>query len=61
MLINLGTNYMVMSQYEKAIGYLEEALPLAREIKNRWQEGRALEQLGIVYLHQRKFESDRVY
>ena len=56
MLINLGNNYTVIGQHEKAIGYLEEALPLAREIKNRWQEGRALEQLGMVYLQQRKFE-----
>src|SRR4030095_12306240 len=45
-----------ISQYEKAIGYLEEALTLAREIKDRLLEGRALEQLGTVYLNQRKFE-----
>ena len=42
---------MALSQYERAIGYLEQALALAREVKNRTMEGIILSGLGRPIRH----------
>jgi CHAT domain-containing protein len=41
--------YLSLSQYEKAIGYFEQALAIAREVGNRAAEGTALNNLGSSY------------
>jgi tetratricopeptide (TPR) repeat protein len=46
---NLGAAYRSLNQYEKAIGYDEQALAVASAIKDRVVEGRALNDLGAVY------------
>jgi len=38
-----------LSQYEKAIGYYDQALSIYRQIKNRPREGLALNGLGLTY------------
>jgi len=38
-----------LSQYQKAIGYLEQALVIQREVKDRSGEGNTLGNLGFAY------------
>ena len=45
----LGLGYFRLAQVEKAIGYYEQALVIAREIGDRRIEGSALSNLGNVY------------
>ena len=46
---NLGGAYWALSQYERAIGYFEQALVILREVQNRAMEGAVLTNLGAAY------------
>jgi tetratricopeptide (TPR) repeat protein len=46
---NLGIAYYRMGQYQRAIACYEQALRLAREHKDRWNEGGCLGNLGTCY------------
>ena len=55
-LSNLGYVHLSLSELLKAAGYYEEALKLAREIRNLRREGIVLSSLGV--LHQRRREPE---
>ena len=46
---NLGNTYNSLSDYAKAIEYLQQSLAISREIKYRLGEDNALHNLGIAY------------
>jgi len=46
---NLGIAYEALSEYDKAIGYLEQALAIARESKDRRIEVYTLGNFGLTY------------
>ncbi len=48
-MINLGGAYLALSRNEKAIGYFEQTLEVARELKRRGLEDAALNNLGAAY------------
>jgi tetratricopeptide (TPR) repeat protein len=47
---NLGLTYYYLGNSAKAIEYTQQSLAIAREIKDRQQEGEALGNLGGAYL-----------
>ena len=50
-LVNLGTAYLYLGNFAKAIEYSQLSLAIAREIKDRLGEGIALGNLGNAYLY----------
>ena len=55
-LIDMGTTYGDLGEYDAAIASYEQALVLQRKIKDRRGEGRALANLGWCYLHVKQYE-----
>jgi tetratricopeptide (TPR) repeat protein len=46
---NLGAAYLPLSQYQRAIDYSRQALPIYREVGNRNGEAKSLTNLGAAY------------
>ncbi|MEA5476354.1 tetratricopeptide repeat protein [Pseudanabaena galeata UHCC 0370] len=55
-LFNQGNQLYQTSQFEAALQSYEQALTIYRAIKNRWGEGNAFGNLGIVYQNLGKYE-----
>ncbi len=47
--LGLGLAFFNQSQYQKAIAYYQQALPIFREFKDNLLEGTTLDNLGITY------------
>jgi tetratricopeptide (TPR) repeat protein len=45
----MGNAYNLLSQYDKMIGYYQQALPILQEVKDRNGEATALNNLGLAY------------
>jgi DNA-binding SARP family transcriptional activator/Tfp pilus assembly protein PilF len=60
-LYGLGEPYTDLGQHNKAIGYLEEALDIQREIGDRQDEARTLTNLGVNFGMLGKFEESLAY
>jgi len=45
---NLGQTYSQLHRFDEAADSLQESLDVAREVGDRWSEGRSLELLGLV-------------
>ena len=43
---------------QRAIGFFEQALAIDREIGNRWAEGLAVSNLGLINLNQGRYEDE---
>ncbi len=54
-LTNLGKANIALVNFDKAIEYLKKSLSIAQEIESREEEEQAIENLGYVYLFQRKY------
>jgi len=46
---NLGSAYLLLGQYQKAIEFHQQSLAIAREIGDRFGESRSLNTLGLAY------------
>jgi tetratricopeptide (TPR) repeat protein len=57
----VGVAYFRLGQVEKAIGYHEQHLVIAREIGDRRGEGVANENMGVVYAHLGQVEQAKRY
>ena len=52
---NLGQSYLGMKQFDKALAYLNEALPIRREVKDRRGEGLTMSNIGNVYMGKEQY------
>jgi tetratricopeptide (TPR) repeat protein len=60
MLTSLGGAHRPLGRFDEAIEYLEKALPICREVGDRWGEARALHYLTLSRLRFGRFDEARL-